>query len=364
MATAPALDLEQPSNIVAIVTANPVMVLTDAKKYDQFYEQMKAECDKHVPDLSTERGRKEIASLAYKVARTKTAIDDAGKKLNEEARLRINAVDESRRRIREQLDELKEEVRRPLTEWEQAEEARVEHCRQTLTLLKDSALVGYEETAEDVRQRIAKVEGMAFDNPKYLDYAPQLFALKASTLSTLQTVADRMDREEAERAELERLRAEAAERERIEAEKAAADEAERQRVEAERQAEERAEAAKQAEQARIAKAEQEAAANARREAEAEAERRLDEERKAREAAEAETKRVTEEQARREREATQAAEARAAEQRGRDNDRAHRGQIMGEAKAALMEVASIEEAVAKTIVLAIVGGNVPHTRITF
>ncbi|WP_277750417.1 hypothetical protein [Croceibacterium ferulae] len=42
--------------------------------------------------MTTAKGRKAIASLAAKVARTKTAIDDAGKKLNEEARAKINAV--------------------------------------------------------------------------------------------------------------------------------------------------------------------------------------------------------------------------------------------------------------------------------
>jgi colicin import membrane protein len=55
---------------------------------------MKRETDALDADVTTEKGRKAIASMAYKVARTKTAIDEAGKKLNEEARARINAVDE------------------------------------------------------------------------------------------------------------------------------------------------------------------------------------------------------------------------------------------------------------------------------
>ena len=79
------------SNIVALVEATPAVVLTDKRKFSEFYEGMKAECDAHVPDLTTEKGRKAIASLAYKVARTKTAIDEAGKALNEDARALINA---------------------------------------------------------------------------------------------------------------------------------------------------------------------------------------------------------------------------------------------------------------------------------
>jgi hypothetical protein len=90
-------EVARPKNeIVTLVEATPSLVLIDKEKFSQFYEAMKEECDAHEPDLTTEKGRKAIASLAYKVARTKTAIDDAGKALNEEARARINAIDESR----------------------------------------------------------------------------------------------------------------------------------------------------------------------------------------------------------------------------------------------------------------------------
>ena len=65
-------------SLVAIVAENPVVVLTDQAKFDRFYQEMKRETDAHVADLTTEKGRKAIASLAFKVARTKTAIDEAG----------------------------------------------------------------------------------------------------------------------------------------------------------------------------------------------------------------------------------------------------------------------------------------------
>ncbi len=66
------------TDIVALVEANPVMVLTDKEKFSQFYEEMKRETDAHVPDLTTDKGRKAIASLARRVATTKVLIDDAG----------------------------------------------------------------------------------------------------------------------------------------------------------------------------------------------------------------------------------------------------------------------------------------------
>jgi flagellar motility protein MotE (MotC chaperone) len=62
--------------------------------------------------------------MAHKVARSKTYIDNAGKDLVAELKALPKQIDESRRVVRERLDALKDEVRRPLTEWE-AEQERI-----------------------------------------------------------------------------------------------------------------------------------------------------------------------------------------------------------------------------------------------
>lgn len=363
------------SNIVALVEANPVVVLTDKRKFSEFYEGMKAECDAHVPDLTTEKGRKAIASLAYKVARTKTAIDEAGKALNEDARAMINAVDESRREIRAQLDELKDEVRKPLTDWENAEKARKAQIDQVINWLRDAAKIEFDETADELRARMKVIEETSFPADIFQGYAAQGEALKATALSALGTVAARMDQEEAQRAELERLLAEAAEREEQERVKREAEEAERQREEAAKAAAEakaRAEAEQKAREEAAAKAAEqrardEAEAKARAEREAAecahaealaAERRRAEEAEA--AAAAERQRIEQEAADRKR----AEERAAAEQAAREADRVHRGKIMGAAKEAIMEVGPVDEAIARTIVLAIAAGNIPNISIRF
>lgn len=58
------------------------------------------------------------------MARSKTYIDNAGKDLVAELKALPKQIDESRRVVRERLDALKDEVRRPLTEWE-AEQERI-----------------------------------------------------------------------------------------------------------------------------------------------------------------------------------------------------------------------------------------------
>ena len=85
---------------------------------------IRAEVITEAPDLSTATSRKRIASLAYKVAQSKTALDDLGKQLVSEWKTKSAAVDKERKRVRDELDALRDEVRKPLTDWE-AEQERI-----------------------------------------------------------------------------------------------------------------------------------------------------------------------------------------------------------------------------------------------
>ena len=48
---------------------------------DPYLFKIKEELDAFVPDVSTKKGRDAIASIAYKVAKGKTALDNIGKEL-------------------------------------------------------------------------------------------------------------------------------------------------------------------------------------------------------------------------------------------------------------------------------------------
>lgn len=365
MATAAvAREDDAPSTDIAVIVAdNPALILADEGKRDDLLAHIKAEIEKFEPDLTTAKGRDAIKSFAYKITRTKTAIDDAGKKLNEEARARINAVDAARREVREELTGLADQVRRPLTEWEEAEKSRIEECRATIQHFKDAAVVTIADTAETVRTRGADIWRQEIDPDRFRELADEAQAAKDQAVETLKAALDRLTKEEAERAELERLRAEAAERERVEAEKRAAEEAERQRQEAERAEAERKVAAERAEQERIAAAEKAAAERAAREAEerhkaelaAERERAAEAER----AAQAERDRIAAEEAARE----EAERCAAAEQAQREADQEHRRKIKTAAKEALIECGCSED-VATKVVLAIIAGDVPNVSLRF
>ena len=353
---------------------NAVIILQDAAKFDQFYENIKRETDAHVPDLTTETGRKAIASLAYKVARTKTAIDDAGKLLTEEWRGKINVVDASRREIRERLDALKVEVRRPLTEWEEEDERRLNLVNETIGKLRDVAVILATDTAETVSQKLDWMRVQSFSEDVFQGHRAIAINLHAQAVEALESAHARILKEEADRAELEALRAQAQERaakieaERIEAEKAA-EEAEAKHAQEERDALMAAKqeallkaAADAAEKAARDKAEREATEVREAQEKAHAEALAAEKARADKAeadAKAEADRVLKEAANRAALLKQEAD----EQAARDKDRKHRGEVMGAAKAAIMLV-GVSEETAKKVVLAIVAGEIPAVTLRF
>ncbi|WP_323982114.1 hypothetical protein [Novosphingobium aureum] len=349
-------------------------MLLDSAKFDQFYDRVRSETAGIVVDLSTKKGRDEVRSLAAKVTRSKTMIDKAGLALTRQWREQTNQVNAARKEIEERLSTLAEEVRRPLTEWENTEKERVESCRAIIDEMKQAAVVTIEDTAASVRARGMKVWGQEIGD-QFGDMAGEAQSAKESAVETLKAALARLTREEEERAELEKLRAEAAEREARE--QAAREEREaKERAEAEaRQAEERRVAEQKAEEERASRIAREAEERARREAEVAAQAERDriqrehdealaaERRRAEQAereAQAERDRIAKEEADRKAEAERIAQ----EQAAREADRAHRGKIMAAAKEAIMEAGSVDEATAKNIVLAIVGGSVPNVTLRF
>ncbi|MGB9153482.1 MAG: hypothetical protein WCD70_10390 [Alphaproteobacteria bacterium] len=326
-------------------------------------------------DISTETSRKAIASLAYKVARSKTYLDEEGKKLTEDQKKIIDTVNAERRRVRERLDLLKDEVRKPLTDWEQIEEDRTMAHKAALDEIEKAQF--YTESnwqtlsSEVIADRIKEIES---DSRDWEEFSVRAAGVKAVALDSMRKSLASAQKVETERAELERLRAEAAERaikEREEAAARAATEA------AERNAKEQAEAAQ-----RAAEAEQQRIENERLQAEARAKQA--EEKAKRDAEEAEKRLIAEKQAAARRAEEAAAQAKRDQERAieserqrvadearrikeaddaRERNQSHRRKVNREALDGLSTV-GIPEALGKALIEAIIKGNIPHVTITY
>lgn len=317
-------------------------------------------------DISTPAGRQAVASLAYKVARSKTFLDEMGKELVTEWKSKANAVDAERRTLRDRLDALKDEVRKPLTDWENADKLRIEgHERALAEIGELTAFASSEPTAAECAGRLTALASRPpRDWQEFAARADSALALAKASLAQSLSMAEKR---EADRAELERLRREQVEREQKERDaKIAAEAAERARKAAEAEA-----AAKAASAAEAARKEQERVERERAEAEARAQRAEADRKAAIAKAEADAKAAAEAaerdrtaavEAERKRVADAEAAAKAAQAK-REANKKHQAKINGEARDAIAALGlSAEHATA--VVTAIAKGEVPHIRIAY
>ena len=384
--------LEPTTDVVTQVSENPALAILNEEKFEAFYEKLKAEAAKVSGDVSTNKARDEVRSMAFKIAKTRAAIDQARLGLTEEWRTKTAQANTAGKAIKERLESLEEQVRKPLTDWEKAEADRVKAHTDLMTAITKAEFVGIEDTAESVAERIEWLDSITLDRAIHLDQLEWMQRAKERACEKLTAQHVRLIREELERAELELLREKEAlrlaeveaERERAEAAKAEAERLERLRQEAieeaKREAEEarleqerkhqaeleavrQAEADRKAEEERLEKAREQAALDAKLAAERE---RAEADKKHQAELEAERAKVAKAEADRLAEQKRIADEAARVEReriAREQDREHRAFVMGAAKMALMEL-DIPEDKAREVVLAIAAGNIPAVSIRF
>ncbi|HDK6890946.1 TPA: hypothetical protein MXD49_003574 [Klebsiella variicola] len=318
-------------DLVVIEKKNAMAVFTNNDQLDPLIEAIEKEARSLVPDVTTKKGRDAIASMAHKVARSKTYIDNAGKDLVAELKALPKQIDESRRVVRERLDALKDEVRRPLTEWE-AEQERIK-AEEAMNALHAEALVMNENidlqraVQFEADHEMALLMNDAFDREQ-ADKAAEAERQRIAREEEIKRLAEeKAKREAAEQAQREIDAAAAREREAI----FAKERAEREQREAAERAEREKQAAVEAERRKA----QEEADRIRREAEQREQARL-----------AEEKRKADEQARRE------------------ADVRHRKAVGTEIVKALLANTSLTRDQAIEVLTAVKDGRIPHTGISY
>lgn len=348
MARAKRLTPEPEEQMPALaLPGTPVLIAAygDDAKMDAILTRIETDALSIAPDLSTATSRKEIASLAFKVARSKTALDEIGKTITEDARKQIDAVNAKRRDVRERLDTLKTTVRKPLDDWEAAEAARVADLEDRLKDFSED-LPGVDSSSFDIATAIDEIEAIPVDDTWH-EFKDRAHAAKTGTLNVLRDLLAKAEVREAERAELERLRAEAAAREEEDRRRQAE---ERRKAEEARIEREKAEAAE-----RAAKAAEERAAREKAEAEARHKRELEEAKQAAEFA------LNEERNRQARIKAAEDEARAK----READQARRAEVRDAIAKALLDtfgLVNADEEPADVLANEIMAGRIPHVKV--
>ncbi len=335
------------NELVVLENINAVTVFSEGG-VDDLLKKITDEARSIVADVETARGRRDIAAMAHKVAKSKTYLDGLGKDLVSDWKSKSKAVDNERKKVRDSLDTLKAEIRQPLTDWEKAEEDRVARHENNLSEIigagEYSLSSWMELSAEAMSDRLKEIEAEEI-NDSWEEFANDAAKAKDQTITQIKEAIAKREKHDSEQKELAKLRAESEEREQKEREESL-------RREGEEKAKREAEA-KAKEESERSEREKKAAIQAKEDAERRAEEaERNAARDAENAAQAERDRIDQERI---------AEEAAAKKREADNK--HRAKINNTAVDAFV-VVGLSKAKAKDAVTAIAKGQIPQIRISY
>lgn len=184
----------------------PAIYVKDGLK--PFLQAVKEEVGTQVPDLSTAKGRERIASLAAKVSKSKVAVEKPGREYLRRLKEMPKVVEAELREFVDAMDVLRDETRKPLTDWEAEQQARKDKHVDAVQAIHDFCVDLTDISAAVLLESIASVEAVQMGD-HWEEFETEAARAKESTLGKLRAALVTRQQYEAEQAELIRLRAEA-----------------------------------------------------------------------------------------------------------------------------------------------------------
>tara|TARA_Y100000310_G_scaffold345177_1_gene462388 strand:- start:2310 stop:3389 length:1080 start_codon:yes stop_codon:yes gene_type:complete len=327
--------------LLVVPPANIAVVFSEGGS-DPIIARIKKELELFVPDVITKKRRAEIASVAHKIARSKTYLDGLGKELVAGIKRQSIVIDSERKKIRDELDLLKDQVRQPLTEWEDTERTRIQNIRDRIEFIRGTANSSFVDSAH-IQKELESIKRIRIDD-FFAEFAEEASLAKEHVVITLEAAVIVRKKEEEEAAEQTRIRQEQAKEVRRKHDEQIAQEA---AARAQKEAEEKAEKEQRIAQERAKRALE----RARHE---KVKAQLAEEKAKRE------KREIEEKVKHERE--RAVKEEAEKERKIKQDNEYREKILSDISADLRNYASIGQEDARKLSKAILAGNIRHIMI--
>jgi hypothetical protein len=192
-------------------------------------------------DVSIPKDRARMISLSARVTTAKVKLDKMGDSLIEEHRAVVTAVNADRKTMRDDLDAFKVEVRKPVTDLENAEKERVAAHEEVIRQIEALGCLDCPLNLEEIEARAGQVSTLA--DRDWQEFKQRAVGAKVMAMEALSEAQDRAIEARRLREQAERLEAEARERAIKEREEAAAKAA---KEAAERRAEEQARIAREA----------------------------------------------------------------------------------------------------------------------
>lgn len=237
------IKIEEDYSVTVTHKENLLSFFKDGANLDGLYNVVESKARALVADVTTKEGVSQIKSTARQIASIKKRVDDLGKDIVAELKDLPKQIDANRKKWREDMEALQDEIRKPVTEIENRQK-EIEEIRATHGKL---ALSG----SEEIKAAIETIDKIELTGDKWKESLDAAAAAVKAEKGALEVMLNAALKKEAEARELEELRKKQEEAERIIREQKI-------REEAERKAREEAEARAAAEKARLEREKQEA----------------------------------------------------------------------------------------------------------
>ena len=263
------IKIEEDYSVTVTHKENLLSFFRNGANLDSLYNVVETKARALVADVTTKEGVSQIKSTARQIASIKKRVDDLGKDIVAELKDLPKQIDANRKKWREDMEALQDEIRKPVTEIEnrqkEIEEIKATHGKLVLS------------GSEEIKAAIGNLDKIELTGDKWKESLEAATEAVTAEKGALEVMLNAALKKEAEARELEELRKKQEEAERIIREQKIKEEAERR---AREQAE--AQAAKERERYRqeMERAERERQEAERKAAEAEKARREAEEREA------------------------------------------------------------------------------------
>lgn len=200
------------NELIVVENIELVPFFTKGDKVEEILEAITSEAKSFVVgDLSVKKNRDAVKAMVTKITKSKTYMESKGKDLAAEYKAIPKAIDANRKLVKDTLNDLQDLVRKPLTDWENEQQAiadqlAAEEAANLLAKQKDTdhemALLLNEKFNQEAKAELERIE------QQRIAYEAELqakAAIEATRLAEQQAEAQRkkveLDKQEAIRSE-------------------------------------------------------------------------------------------------------------------------------------------------------------------
>lgn len=205
--TTEALIVDTDYSVLVVEKKDLQAFFLDAEKLDALYGHVEKMARALVADPLTKEGASQIKSCARQIASVKKRIDDIGKDVVAELKKLPGQIDANRKSLRERLEALQDDIRRPVTE--------IENREDEIDGIKGIHLRLANASSEEIAKELESVKKIPLTEEKWHESLEKAKAAIAGETKALELLKATAEKREKDAAELDKLRKNQEEADRI-----------------------------------------------------------------------------------------------------------------------------------------------------